>query len=77
MDQVLGSFALGTTGRAKAMDVRTAAHVGLLVGDVIRTERTGYKLGNRGLNRGLTGGLSILSEDTGQAGNSNRMECED
>ena len=46
MDQELGSFALGTTGRAKAMDTRRAALVGLLVGDAMDTERTGYKFGN-------------------------------
>ena len=46
MDQELGSFALGTTGRAKAMDTRRAALVGLLVGDATDTERMGYKFGN-------------------------------
>ena len=46
MDQELGSFALGTTGRAKAMDTRRAAQVGLLVGDATDIERTGYKFGN-------------------------------
>ena len=45
-DQELGSFALGTTGRAKAIDTRRAALVGLLVGDATDTERTGYKFGN-------------------------------
>src|ERR1700709_2353249 len=46
MDQELGSFALGTTGRVKAMDTRRVALVGLLVVDATDTERTGYKFGN-------------------------------
>ena len=46
MDQEFGSFALGTTGRAKVMDARRAAQVGLLVGDATHTERTGYEFGN-------------------------------
>jgi hypothetical protein len=46
MDQEFGSFALGTTGQAKAMDTRRAAQVGLLVGDATDIERTGYKFGN-------------------------------
>jgi hypothetical protein len=51
MDQEFGSFALGTTGRVKAMDTRRAAQVGLLVGDATDTERTGYKFGNTRIER--------------------------
>jgi hypothetical protein len=46
MYQEFGSFALGNTGRAKVLDARRAAQVGLLVGDATHTERTGYKFGN-------------------------------
>src|SRR6266852_1733524 len=47
MDQEFGSFSLGTTGQARAMDARRVAQVGLLVGNTTHTERTGYKFMNR------------------------------
>jgi hypothetical protein len=46
MDQEFGSFVLGTTRRAKAMDARRVAQVGLLIGDTMHKERTASKFEN-------------------------------
>jgi hypothetical protein len=42
MDQGFGSFTLGTTRRAKAMDARRVAQVELLVRDATHTDWTRY-----------------------------------